>query len=212
MLLGGPWHDHNMSTREATLAEYFGRLRCEAAQCHVYDPKLHGDAQLLREALRHAGVPVLELNNAPAEVAEVWIAQAKAISAEYVVPVFVFGAVEFAGALPGQVQATVIEDLAWLDARQVALTAVSESSALNSEARRTREKAGCLYIGWQPEAFMAQGNTLVLAWSSPLPLRRIRDFSARCPDLLISGPDVESLARDVAAQGISTAGWRFEVK
>ena len=201
-----------MSTQEAALAEYLGRLRCEAAQWHVYDSELHGDAELLRPALRYAGVPVLELNNAPPEVAEAWIAQAKAISAEYVVPVFVFGAVSANSAMPESASSTVIEDQAWLDARQVALTAVIESSALNSEARRTREKSGVLYIGWQQEASVVQGNALVLAWSSPLPLRRIRDFSARCPDLRVAGPDVESLARDVAAQGISTARWRFAVK
>ena len=201
-----------MSTREAALAEHLGRLRCEAAGWYIYDPALHGDAELLRPALRHAGVPVLELNNAPHGVAEVWLAQAKAISSEYVVPVFVFGAVGFAGMLLEPESPTVIEDQAWLDARQVALTEVIESSALNNEVRRAREKSGALYIGWQPEANLAQGNALVLAWSSPLPLRRIRDFSARCPDLRVSGPDVESLATDVAAQGISTARWRFAVK
>jgi hypothetical protein len=52
----------------------------------------------------------------------------------------------------------------------------------------------------------------MLAWSSPLPLRRIRDFSARCPDLVVSGPDIDRLAADVATQGISVAQWRFAVK
>ena len=201
-----------MSTKEGALAEYLGRLRCESAQCHIYQPEIHGDAALLRHALRHAGVPVLELNGAPVDVAESWCTQALEISAEYLVPVFIFGGAGPKASFVTSGMGEEVADQAWLNARQVALTRAIESSALNLEVRRSREKSGWLQVGWLPEEKMAQGNGLMLAWSSPLPLRRIRDFSARCPDLLVSGPDVKSLALDVVAQGISAARWRFAVK
>ena len=195
-----------------SFAESLGRLRCEAAALHHYDPAVHGDAAVLRQALRHAGVPVLELNNAPPAVAESWLAHAVALSSEYLVPVFVFGAVLLPAKVSGDGSQQLVDNHAWLVARQVALTSAIESSIINQEERRTREKAGELYLGWQPESKMAKGNVLMLAWSSPLPLRRIRDFSARCPDLVVCGPESGQLASDVAAQGISVARWQFEVK
>lgn len=207
-----PWHDRHMNNPERSFAEHLGRLRCEDAQCHNYLPERHGNPMRLRQALRHAGVPVLELNGAPAGIAESWIAKAKALSAEYLVPVFVFGGSIQPMPIDLSGRAATVADEHWLDARLVALTRAIESSELNQEVRRTRDKSGWLQVGWQPEAQMAQGNGLMLAWSSPLPLKRIRDFSARCPDLLVSGPDVESLAMEVAAQGVSVARWRFEVK
>jgi len=201
-----------MCTKESALAEYLGRLRCESAQCHLYQPQIHGNAELFRQALRYAGVPVLELNDAPIEVAESWRTQAMAISAEYLVPVVIFGGVGLSApsmALDAQQE---VADQDWLDARQVALTSAIESSELNLEIRRSREKSGWLHVGWRPEDTQEQGNGLMLAWSSPLPLRRIRDFSARCPELVVVGADIESLASDVTAQGISVARWRFAVK
>ena len=201
-----------MNNQEVSFAERLGRLRCESAILHHYDPAVHGDAGALRQALRHAGVPVLELNDAPLAVAESWLAHATALSSEYLMPVFVFGAALLVSGGSGNGSQQGVDDQAWLEARQVALTSAIENSVLNQEERRTREKAGQLYLGWQPAPKLAQGNTLILAWSSPLPLRRIRDFSARCPDLVVCGPESECLAHDVAAQGISVAGWRFEVK
>lgn len=201
-----------MNNQEVSFAERLGRLRCESAALHYYDPTVHGDAVVLRQALRHAGVPVLELNNAPPAVAESWLAHAVALSSEYLVPVFVFGAAQLASAVSDDGSQQVVENQAWLAARQVALTGAIENSPINQEERRTRERAGGLYLGWQSDSKMAQGNVLMLAWSSPLPLRRIRDFSARCPDLVVCGPESSRLADDVAAQGISVARWRFEVK
>lgn len=201
-----------MTTKEGAFAEYLGRLRCESAQCHRYEPQIHGDAGLLRRALRNAGVPVLELNAAPREVTDSWHAQATGLSAEYLVPIFIFGGDGHNTPNAPLGMGQEVTDQAWLHARQVALTSAIEASVLNLEMRRRREKAGWLQIGWHPESSQAIGNGLMLAWSSPLPLRRIRDFSARCPDLLVTGADSESLAADVAAQGISVARWRFAVK
>ena len=207
-----PWHDHNMNDLACSFAAHLGQLRCENAQCHIYLPEVHGEPLRLRHALRQAGVPVLELNGAPADIAERWIAEAKALSAEYLAPVFIFGDATQAVPPYDSGGEALVTNQDWLDARQVALTRAIESSELNQELRRIREKSGWLHVGWQPEALMAQGNRLMLARSSPLPLKRIRDFSARCPDLVVAGPDVETMGREVAAQGISVARWRFEVK
>lgn len=201
-----------MNEKETSFATHLGQLRCEDAQCHMYQSQRHGDPGLFRRALRYAGVPVLELNSAPTDVAEQWIEEAKALSAEYLVPVVVFGGAALVNSPCSSGTHEVVANRAWLDARQVALTSAIELSALHQEVRRSREKSGWLHVGWQPEEKMAKGNGLMLAWSSPLPLRRIRDFSARCPDLIVSGADVESLTNDVVAQGISAARWRFEVK
>jgi len=201
-----------MNTKEAGFAQYLGQLRCESAQCHMYQPEIHGDAAVLRQLLRHLGVPVLELNGAPNNIAESWLLQAMTISGEFLVPVVVFGSLGLSESCVAFDEDELVTDQAWLHARQVALTSAIESSSLNLEVRRSREKSGWLHVGWHPESTQAHRNGLMLAWSSPLPLRRIRDFSARCPELVLSGPEVESLANDVAAQGISVTRWRFEVK
>ncbi len=201
-----------MWTQEASIACHLSRLRCEEAQWHLYQPDVHGDAGLFRQSLRNFGVPVLELNGAPRRVAETWLAEAMALSVEYLVPVVVFGGDELSAGDWAKGRQEEVADFAWLSARQIALTSAIERSALNQEHRRTRGKAGALYVGWQAEAEQYSGNSLMLAWSSPLPLRRIRDFSARCPELVVSGADVNSLAAEVAAQGISVAQWRIAVK
>lgn len=201
-----------MSTRETAFAQYLSRLRCEDPQWHCYQPEVHGESGLFRQSLRNFGVPVLELNGAPEYVVEIWLAEAMALSAEYLVPVVVFGGgVLLPGGLATGRQVEVT-DPAWLSTRQIAVTAAIESSNLNQECRRAQDKSGALHLGWQPESEQHFGNSLMLAWSSPLPLRRIRDFSARCPELVVSGPDIDSLAADVAAQGISVAEWRIAVK
>lgn len=201
-----------MSTHEASFAAHLGRLRCEEPQWHAYQPDAHGDAGLFRESLRNFGVPVLELNGAPRSIAACWLAQAMVLSAEYLVPVVVFGG----GALPSNGLVTgrqeEVTDFAWLTARQIAVTNAIETSTLNQECRRVRDKSGVLHVGWQAEFEQYSGNSLMLAWSSPLPLRRIRDFSARCPELVVSGAGVDRLTADVAAQGISVAQWRIAVK
>ena len=201
-----------MPTQEASFAYYLSRLRCEEPQWHGYQPEAHGDAGLFRQSLRNLGVPVLELNEAPQGVAETWLAEAMVLSAEYLVPVVVFGGSNLStgGLVAGRHEE--VSDLSWLSARQIALTTAIEASPLNQELRRTRDKSGVLHLGWQSKFDQLAGNRLMLAWSSPLPLRRIRDFSARCPDLVVSGVGVDSLAADVAAQGISVAQWRFAVK
>ncbi len=201
-----------MPMSKASFAEYLSRLRCEEPQWHCYRPEIHGDAGVFRQSLRNLGVPALELNGAPQAIAAEWLAQAMVLSAEYLVPIVVFGGSEIASEGGGLGKQEEVADPAWLSTRQIAVTAAIEASPLNHERRRARDKSGGLYLGWQPELEEYPGNHLMLAWSSPLPLRRIRDFSARCPELMVSGPDIASLASDVAAQGISVAQWRFAVK
>ncbi|MFM8500440.1 MAG: hypothetical protein ACKOAC_00140, partial [Fluviibacter sp.] len=169
-------------------------------------------AGLFRQSLRNLGVPLLELNEAPQPIAEKWLAEAMVLSAEYLVPVVVFGGINLSSRALVTGRHEEVSDLSWLSARQIALTSAIEASPLNQELRRSRDKSGVLHLGWQPEFDQHVGNYLMLAWSSPLPLRRIRDFSARCPDLVVSGVGVDSLTADVAAQGISVAQWRFAVK
>ena len=137
---------------------------------------------------------------------------AMVLSAEYLVPVVVFGGSEISSAGGVLSRQEEVVDPGWLSTRQIAVTAAIETSPLNQERRRARDKSGALYLGWQPDLEQSPGNHLMLAWSSPLPLKRIRDFSARCPELIASGPDIDSLASDVGAQGISVAQWRFAVK
>jgi len=201
-----------MSTQESAVADYLGRLRCEQPQCHFYQTELHGEARRFRQALRQSGVPALEMNGAPPDVQNTWLAAATAVSAEFLVPVVVFGRMHQAHAGAQLIKAQQVLDPAWLDARQVALTQALDHSTLNREWRRSREKTGWVHMGWQPDSDLAAGNALLLAWSSPLPLRRIRDFAARCPDLRLSGPGVDDLIAEIGAQGISAARWRFEVK
>jgi hypothetical protein len=201
-----------MSTREAAFAYRLSRVRCEKPQGHFFQPDAHGDSRLFRQWLRNCGVPVLELNGAPQSVALDWLTQAMALSAEYLVPIVVFGGEEISSGDWNSAQQEEVADVAWLSTRQIALTSAIERSPLNQECRRTRDKSGALYLGWQPDLEQYPGNHLMLAWSSPLPLRRIRDFAARCPEIVASGPYIDSLAADVGAQGISVAQWRFEVK
>jgi hypothetical protein len=172
-----------------------------------------------RCALRQAGVPTLELNDAPAADAAVWVQEASAFSTEFLMPVVVFAdsapeaLVESLGALYlSEALSRRVDDAAWLHTRQVAITRAVETSPLNQEFRRSRERQGWIRIGWQPESALAEGNGLLLAWSGPLPLLRIRNFAARCSEITLFGPDAEGIAAEVAAQGISVTGWRFAVK
>ena len=201
-----------MSTQESAVAESLGRLRCEQPQCHFYQAELHGDAVSFRRALRLWGIPALEMNGAPPDVQNTWLAVATAVSAEFLVPVVIFGHMNQVPASAQLIETEAVLDPAWLAARQVALTKSLDHSILNQEWRRSGEKKGWVRIGWQPDSDLETGNGLLLAWSSPLPLRRIRDFAARCPDLALSGPDIGALVAEIAAQGISAARWRFAVK
>jgi hypothetical protein len=217
---GGSWHDRHMKDIVQNCADRLVRH--------------HGDQPVLlsafglnepnrwRAALRQAGVPVLELNDtSPAQVS-VWRDAAYAFSAEYLVPVVVFGANLMAGCSgslallsDGALEnpaGQLVADADWLRARQVALTRGVETSDLNREFRRSRERHGWIRIGGCQDALLAEGNGLLLAWSSPLPLRRIRDFAARCPEITLCAADAEAIAQEVAAQGISVSGWRFAVK
>lgn len=183
--------------------------------------RMRGDsvhAGAWRRALRHTGVPVLELNDAPEQRAAPWLAEAQAYSTEFVSPVVVLGwGSEFEGippdgsSVPWKSQKQV-HDADWVQARQIALTRGVENSSLNREFRRVSSRKGWIRVGWHEDAALAEGNGLLLAWSSPLPLMRIRNFAARCPQITLIAPDPEALAEDVAAQGISISGWRFEVK
>lgn len=211
-LSGAPWHDQHMDTKESTVAEYLGRLRCERPQCFFYQSEDCGDAVRFRQALRQSGVPALEMNSAPQDVQNAWLSAATAVSAEFLVPVVIFGDIQAESQSLKPIVGEVIEDQAWLNARQIVLTRAIDNSTLNQEWRRSREKEGLIRIGWQPESGPDVGNELLLAWSSPLPLRRIRDFAARCPDLTLTGPGIDALVAEISEQGISAAGWRFEVK
>ena len=183
----------------------------------LFEAPEDGDAlPIWRAELRHVGVPLLELNGAPAPEAREWLVEAEAFSVEFMMPVVVFGAEAAYG--PESLRSRdaysgrQIEDPDWLNTRQVAVTRAVETSVLNREFRRSRERKGWIRLGWQPESMLGDGNGLLLAWSSPLPLRRIRDFAARCPEITLIGPDAEAIAAEVAAQGISVMGWRFAVK
>lgn len=198
-----------MTSQELALAQHLACLRCEFPQAVFYDLARHGDAAVLRVALRQVGVPVLELNHAPAEIAAAWLDAADVLSTEFLVPVVVFGTAAIKSV---PVEGHVVNDDAWLQARQIALESAIERSTLTQEYRRSKEKTGWIRVGWQPPSLLASGNGLMLAWSSPLPLRRLRDFAARCPDLTLYGDHARPLAAEVAAQGVCASRWRFEVK
>ena len=105
-----------------------------------------------RLALRQAGVPVLELNEAADDGAGLWLKTASDLSAEFFVPVVVFSRdlrrqneiLLHEGALAGQCH---VDDVQWLSTRQVALTRAVETSVLNQEFRRSRERQGWIRIG-----------------------------------------------------------------
>jgi len=204
---------------EQRLARAWAQSRCEHPQCIVYRADVHGDPLRLRRALRQAGVPALELNGAPAGVFEAWFATAQALSEEFLIPVVLFGA--GSAPLPLATRAVgagqPVNDVGWLAARQVALQTAIETSALHQEFRRSGTKAGWIRLGWHADAAMTGGdgndNGLLLAWSSPLPLQRLRNFSARCAaHVVVEGPGAQDLAADVASQGISVAHWQIAVK
>ena len=207
------------------------QVACFLSRCYTEAPCLiaAGDldgvsANLWRLALRQTGVPVLELNEATASDCVSWLAAATTFSAEYLIPVVVLGANVasgnsdlFQGRLAdpqalAQGLGREVDDAAWRSTRQVALTRAVETSALNQEFRRTRARQGWVRLGWQPEATLDEGNGLLLAWSSPLPLLRLRNFAARCPEVTLWAADAPAMADEVAAQGISVSGWRFAVK
>lgn len=171
-----------------------------------------------RSALRHAGVPVLELNDAPEQRAAPWMAEARAYSTEFVSPVVVLGrgsgfeGIPLDGSSVPWCSHRQVNDADWVQIRQIALTRGVENSSLNREFRRESSRKGWIRVGWHEDIALAEGNGLLLAWSSPLPLMRIRNFAARCPQITLIAPDPEALAEDVAAQGITVSGWRFEVK
>ena len=200
-------------------ARALGRLHDEQSRLLLGDGAYPPIADRWRAALRAAEVPILELNGAPAAGMAMWLQEASALSREFLMPVVVFAdnlpeaPVEPLGMLHLSGPSSLdVDDAAWLHTRQVAMTRAIETSPLNREFRRHRERSGWIRIGWQPEAVLAEGNGLQLAWSSPLPLRRIRDFAARCPQITLIGPDAGAIAAEVAAQGISVSDWQFAVK
>ena len=206
-----------MSESPRALAETLSRLHC--AQPWLIDGEaLPGERAVWRQALCAAGVPVLELNGATMPQAQPWRDAAVDFSGEFLTPVVLFGGDETV--LPEdenlavcvQRMGRVVTDAAWRQTRQVALTRAVETSSLNQEFRRLSERAGWIRMGWQADDLVAAGNGLVLAWRSPLPLRRIRDFAARCPDMTLIGIDADAMGEEVAAQGIPVSGWRFAVK
>ena len=207
-----------MTAVNPEIALALSRQHVMAPRLLFYAVEAAEEAHRWRWALRSAGVPLLELNDAVGDAATNWLQAASDFSAEFLVPVAVFGRSmpERMNLVPLDAQALAgwrtIEDPEWLRTRQVALTQAVESSELNQECRRSHARKGWIRIGWQAEEALAVGNGLQLAWSSPLPLRRIRDFAARCPEITLLGPDAEAIATEVAAQGISVSGWRFAVK
>lgn len=213
-----PWHDRHMTALHEEIAQGLSRLHSPESCLLRLGVTDLDESHRWRLALRQAGVPVLELNEAATGDAEAWLKAAGDFSAEFLMPVVVLGGDASAPtkhcSLEGEALAEQhhVKDAEWLRTRQVALTRAVETSPLNQEFRRHRERRGWIRMGWQAEASLAEGNGLLLAWSSPLPLRRIRDFAARCPDITLVAPDAEALAAEVAAQGISVSGWRFAVK
>lgn len=216
-----PWHDRHMNDLIHVHAAALARQHCD--QPRLLTAAEMPDPDRWRKALRQAGVPVLELDGAAPAQAKTWLDAGRAFSAEYLIPVVCFGGDNKTVNHEAPLQAfcadpkpmsgcNEVVDADWLRTRQVAITRGVETSDLNGEFRRSRERAGWIRIGWCPEALLVEGNGLLLAWSSPLPLRRIRDFSARCPEITLIAPDAEAIAREVAAQGISVKGWRFAVK
>lgn len=207
------WQYGDMRTLEVALAHRWGRLRCDEPQVIFYDPAVHGDARQLRQALRQAGVPALGLNQPPDQILSNWLAEAAQVSEEFLAPVVVFGG---DAALSGPTQDPIgqeQDDIHWLNARQLALTVGIESSGLHREFRRTPAKSGWIRLGWHDEADLTLGNGLLLAWTSPLPLMRLRNFSARCSaHVYIEGCDADLLAADVGSQGISVTHWQIAVK
>lgn len=205
------------------IAIALSRQYCDEPRLILGDSSDTTTANQWRAALRHAGVPVLELNGAPSIFARAWMQEAAAFSTEFLTPVVVLGlrdhsegheALEAFDKQPGKHEASGcrIDAADWLRSRQVALTDAVERSSLNQEFRQQRGRSGCIHFGWQPVDVLAEPNHLQLAWSSPLPLRRIRDFAARCPQITLLGPDSETIAAEVAAQGIPVSGWQFAVK
>lgn len=215
---GRPWHDRHMTAVHPEIALALSRQHVMAPRLLFHAVADAEEACRWRWAMRSAGVPLLELNDAVGDAATDWLQAASDFSAEFHVPVAVFGhsMPERMNLVPLDTEALTggrtIEDAEWLRTRQVALTRAVETSGLNQECRRSHERKGWIRIGWQPEDVLVVGNGLQLAWSSPLPLRRIRDFAARCPEITLLGPDAEAIAAEVAAQGISVSGWRFAVK
>lgn len=202
-----------MSSPEIHLAQSWAHLRCETPQLCFYDAQMHGCEHLFRHALRDAGVPILELNGATALATQDWIDAARNLSQEFLVPVVIFGRPDDLNHINNLPKGQFVHEIGWLTARQSALMAAVECSDLNQEFRRTSDKSGWMRLGWHHPDELAVGNGLLLAWTSPLPLMRIRNFSARCSSQLqIEGPDAETLASDVAGQGISVSHWQFAVK
>jgi len=198
---------------EIHLAQRWSRLRCEMPQVVFYDKNLHGHERLLRRALRDVGVPVLEFNDLSGEAAVGWLNAALHLSQEFLIPIMVFGKPPASYGCIDLPKGECIDDPGWLSARQSALITAIEDSDLHQEWRRCHEKTGWVCIGWRDPAQFSAGNVLLLAWTSPLPLMRIRNFSARCPiHLKIEGPDADTLANDVASQGISVSHWQIAVK
>lgn len=153
------------------------------------------------------------MNQAPDDIQALWLNEARCLSEEFLSPVVVLGALADSEPFIEQPIGRMQVDAAWLSARQVALTSAVENSCLHREFRRASEKSGWIRIGWHEEASLAEGNGLLLAWSSPLPLMRIRNFSARCPSQLkIEGPGANLLAEEVRCHGICVAHWQIEVK
>jgi hypothetical protein len=202
-----------MISPEIHLAQSWGRLRCERAQLCFYNAELHGSERLLRHAMREAGVPVLEINGLTGDTQSKWIEAAHNVSQEFLMPVLVFGTMADLSHRSNLVMGEFINDAGWLAARQNELTSAIECSDLHQEFRRSHDKTGWLRIGWHDPAELLEGNGLLLAWTSPLPLLRLRNFSARCPKgMKVIGPDADHLATDLAQQGISVSHWQIEVK
>jgi hypothetical protein len=200
---------------ELLWAQRWAKMRCEQPLCIVYEPQVHGDPIRLRCALRQTGVPALELNDASANVLTDWVDAAMALADEFLIPVVLFGAgdAHLPAATLAHGDGCLVDDGDWLVARSVALQAAIEASVLHRETRRSGAKVGWIRLGWHDDAALAEGNGLLLAWSSPLPLMRLRNFSARCAERIdIQGPGAGDLADDVASQGISVTHWQIAVK
>lgn len=214
------WHDRKMNTNLCHLAHVLSCSYDSTPRLLRLPDSDLGLALQWRFALRQAGVPLLELGTLPAHGVPEWLAMAESVSREFMLPVVV-AVSEPTDPAPfeqqideylGRSLVKRIDDAAWLHARQVAITRAVETSPLNQELRRTADRQGWIRIGGQTASAITEGNGIVLAWSSPLPLLRIRNFSARCPKITFIAPDAEALVAEVAAHGISVSGWRFAVK
>ena len=150
-----------MTALHRDIALGLGQQRCTVPRILFHRTSGAEETERWRSALRQAGVPVLELNEAVGEIADRWLVAASELSAEFLMPVVVMGAVAHPELIPLDQSALIptdtVEDTDWCLTRQVALTRAVETAGLNQEFRRSRERKGWIRLGWQPDFASKRG-------------------------------------------------------